>query len=70
MPLTMIVLNIAKTAVGGNSAVSRGLPGNIFFTDSCRICRKLTIIIIEKTRMPGIINQLNHSLSGKGLTDQ
>ena len=50
-PFTPTVAANAPIAMGGSVAASLGLPGNNFVTDSCKIWRNETIIIIEKTRM-------------------
>jgi len=39
-------------ATGGSVAASLGPPGSNFVTDSWRICRNDTIIMMEKTRIP------------------
>ncbi len=52
IPLTPIVAASAAIATGGKVAASRGPPGINFVTDSCKICRNETIIIILKTRIP------------------
>ena len=49
------VRNPIRTSYSGPDtrvAASLGLPDNNFVTDSCKIWRNETIIIIEKTRMP------------------
>ena len=52
MPLTTIVATSAPMATGGSVAASLGPPGRSFVTDSWRICRNETIMMIEKTRIP------------------
>ena len=52
MPLTTTVAANAPMATGGSVAASLGPPGSSFVTDSCRICRKETIMMMEKTRIP------------------
>lgn len=52
MPLITIVAVSAPMATGGSAAASLGPPGSSFVTDSCRICRKETIMMMEKTRIP------------------
>lgn len=52
IPLTATVAASAPIAVGGSVAASRGPPGISLVTDSCRICRNDTIIIMEKTNIP------------------
>lgn len=52
MPLTTTVAPSAAMATGGNVAASLGPPGSIFSTDSFKIWRKETIMMMEKTRIP------------------
>ena len=52
MPLTTTVAPSAAMATGGNVAASLGPPGSSFSTDSFKIWRKETIMIMEKTRIP------------------
>ena len=52
MPFTTIVATSAPMATGGSVAASLGPPGRSFVTDSWRICRKETIMMMEKTRIP------------------
>lgn len=52
IPLTPIVAASAAIATAGNVAASLGPPGRSFVTDSWRIWRKETTIIILKTRIP------------------
>ena len=52
VPFTTTVATNAPMATGGSVAASLGPPGSSFVTDSCRICRKETIMMIEKTRIP------------------
>ena len=52
VPFTIIVAANAPIATGGNVTASLGPPGSSFVTDSCRICKNETIIMMEKTRMP------------------
>ena len=52
MPLITIVATSAPMATGGSVAASLGPPGRSFVTDSWRICRKETIMMMEKTRIP------------------
>ena len=52
VPLTATVATKAPIATGGRVAASLGPPGSNFVTDSWRICRNETIIMMEKTRIP------------------
>ena len=52
VPFTTTVATSAPMATGGSVAASLGPPGSSFVTDSCRICRKETIMMMEKTRIP------------------
>lgn len=52
IPFTTTVATRAPMAVAGSVAASLGPPGRSFVTDSCRICRNDTIMMIEKTSMP------------------
>lgn len=55
MPLITIVAVSAPMATGGSVAASLGPPGSSFVTDSCRICRRETIMMMEKTRIPRVL---------------
>lgn len=52
MPFTTIVAANAPIATGGSVAASLGPPGRSFVTDSCKIWRNETTMMMEKTRMP------------------
>ena len=53
VPFTTTVATNAPIATGGNTTASRSLfPGRILVMLSCRIWRKETIMMMEKTRMP------------------
>ena len=53
VPFTTTVATNAPIATGGNTTASRSpFPGSSFVTLSCRIWRKETIMMMEKTRMP------------------
>ena len=59
MPFITTVATNAPIATGGSVAASLGPPGSSFVTDSCKICRKETIMIMEKTRIPRGSSRLN-----------
>ena len=53
VPFITTVATKAPIATGGNTTASRfPFPGSSFVTLSCRIWRKETIMMMEKTRMP------------------
>ena len=52
MPLTTMVLTMAKMATLGRAVVVWSPEGSIFDTDSSSTWQKETTIMMEKTRMP------------------